>query len=105
MASTVPAGTYDRAILVCGTGLGVAMSANEVPGIRAALSNDARIVTMGARVVGPEPAKSIADAFRAQALDPRGRSGETVAAAAAPDVRCGVLGGRGGSAGVISSAG
>ena len=68
-------GTYDRAILVCGTGIGVCISANKVPGIRAALthdtysaeraahSNNAQIITMGARVIGRELAKSIADAF------------------------------------------
>ena len=57
-------GTYDRAILCCGTGIGVCLSANKVPGIRAAqthdtysaerasLSNNAQIITMGARVIG-----------------------------------------------------
>jgi ribose 5-phosphate isomerase B len=92
VASAVIAGAYDRAILVCGTGIGVAMSANKVPGIRAAqchdtysaeraaLSNNAQIITMGARVVGPELAKSIADAFlaNAQDFDPEGRSAGNV---------------------------
>ena len=66
VASGVKDGTYDRAILVCGTGIGVCISANKVPGIRAALthdtysaeraalSNNAQIITMGARVIGPE---------------------------------------------------
>ena len=69
------AGTYDRAILICGTGIGVCISANKVRGIRAALthdaysaqraalSNDAQIITMGARVIGTEVAKLIADTF------------------------------------------
>ena len=92
VASAVMAGDYDRAILVCGTGIGVAISANKVPGIRAAqchdtysaeraaLSNNAQIITMGARVVGPELAKSIVEAFlaKAQDFDPEGRSAGNV---------------------------
>lgn len=88
VASEVLAGTYDRAILVCGTGIGVCISANKVPGIRAALthdsysatraalSNNAQIITMGARVVGSELAKSIADAWLAETMnfDANGRS-------------------------------
>lgn len=92
VASAVLEGTYDRAILVCGTGIGVALSANKVPGIRAAqchdtysaeraaLSNNAQIITMGARVVGPELAKSIAEAFLAETFDPNGRSARNVQA-------------------------
>jgi ribose 5-phosphate isomerase B len=79
-------GTYDKAILVCGTGIGVSIAANKVPGIRAALthdtysaeraalSNNAQIITMGARVIGAELAKAIADAFLAQSFDTAGRS-------------------------------
>ena len=85
-------GTYDRGILACGTGIGVSISANKVPGIRAALthdtysaeraalSNNAQIITMGARVIGPELAKSIVDAFLAQTFDPASRSAPNVAA-------------------------
>ena len=85
-------GRNDRAILCCGTGIGVCISANKVPGIRAALthdtysaeraalSNDAHIITMGARVIGPELAKSIADAFLAQSFDQQGRSAPNVRA-------------------------
>ncbi|MEO9821269.1 MAG: RpiB/LacA/LacB family sugar-phosphate isomerase [Paracoccaceae bacterium] len=92
VASAVIDGTYDRAILVCGTGIGVCLSANKVPGIRAAqchdtysaeraaLSNNAQIITMGARVIGPELAKSIADAFLANTFDPDGRSASNVKA-------------------------
>ncbi|MFD2057064.1 RpiB/LacA/LacB family sugar-phosphate isomerase [Mesorhizobium calcicola] len=92
VASDVLAGKYDRAILICGTGIGVCISANKVPGIRAALthdtysaeraalSNNAQIITMGARVIGPELAKSIADAFLKETFDPQGRSAGTVAA-------------------------
>lgn len=65
----------ERGILICGTGIGMAMTANKIPGIRAAQchdpysaerakkSNDAQIITMGARVIGPELAKVIVMAF------------------------------------------
>lgn len=90
VASAVVAGRYDRAILVCGTGIGVQMAANKVPRIRAAqchdtysagkaaTSNNAQIITMGARVVGPELAKDIAEAFLAAEFDPQGRSAGNV---------------------------
>lgn len=77
VAEAVAAGREERAILICGTGIGMAITANKVPGVRAAQahdtysaerarkSNDAQIVTIGARVVGPELAKSIVDAFLA----------------------------------------
>lgn len=94
VASAVLAGTYDRAILICGTGIGVSIAANKVTGIRAALchdtysaeraalSNDAQIITMGARVIGQELAKSIAEAWLAQTnnFDPQGRSAGNVRA-------------------------
>ena len=99
VAKAVKAGTYDRAILCCGTGIGVCISANKVPGIRAALthdtysagkaatSNNAQIITMGARVIGPELAKSIADAFLGETFDPNGRSAGNVAAIDAVDAK------------------
>jgi ribose 5-phosphate isomerase B len=71
VAESVAAGEVDRAILVCGTGIGMCITANKVPGVRAALchdtysaerarkSNDAQVITMGARVIGPELAKAI----------------------------------------------
>ena len=92
VASGVLRGDYDRAILVCGTGIGVSISANKVPGIRAALchdtysaeraalSNNAQIITMGSRVIGTEVAKTIADAFLALTFDENGRSAGNVAA-------------------------
>ncbi|RWM11445.1 MAG: RpiB/LacA/LacB family sugar-phosphate isomerase [Mesorhizobium sp.] len=92
VASDLLAGKYDRAILVCGTGIGVCISANKVPGIRAALthdtysaeraalSNNAQIITMGARVIGMELAKAIADAYLKETFDPKGRSAGNVAA-------------------------
>ncbi|WP_144138287.1 RpiB/LacA/LacB family sugar-phosphate isomerase [Paraburkholderia sp. BCC1884] len=92
VASRVISGEYDRAILVCGTGIGVSISANKVPGIRAALchdtysaeraalSNNAQIITMGSRVIGPEVAKAIADAFLMNTFDEGGRSAGNVQA-------------------------
>jgi RpiB/LacA/LacB family sugar-phosphate isomerase len=92
VGSAVLAGEYDRAILVCGTGIGVCISANKVPGIRAALthdtysaeravkSNNAQIITMGARVIGPELAKSIVDVWLASEFDPDGPSAGNVQA-------------------------
>jgi ribose 5-phosphate isomerase B len=88
----VLAGKHDRAILFCGTGIGVCISANKVPGIRAALthdtysaeraakSNNAQIITMGARVIGPELAKAIVDTWLASEFDPNGASAKNVEA-------------------------
>jgi D-erythrulose 4-phosphate isomerase len=88
----VMGGIYDRAILCCGTGIGVCIAANKVAGIRAALthdtysaeraakSNNAQIITMGARVIGPELAKSITDMYLASEFDPNGASAANVAA-------------------------
>lgn len=99
VGSAVLAGTYDRAILVCGTGIGVCLSANKVPGIRAAqchdtysagkaaTSNNAQIITMGARVIGAELAKDIAQAFLSSEFDPAGRSAGNVDAINAVDAK------------------
>jgi ribose 5-phosphate isomerase B len=71
-ARLVAEGLADRALLICGTGLGVAISANKVPGIRAVtahdslsversvLSNDAQVLCMGERVIGLELARRLA---------------------------------------------
>ncbi|MEQ5870723.1 RpiB/LacA/LacB family sugar-phosphate isomerase [Sagittula sp. NFXS13] len=92
-------GTYDKAILCCGTGIGVCLSANKVPGIRAAqthdtysagkaaTSNNAQVITMGARVVGVELAKDIADAFLGASFDPEGKSANNVRAIDALDAK------------------
>jgi ribose 5-phosphate isomerase B len=75
VAQAVAAGTCDRGILICGTGIGMSITANKVPTVRAALchdtysaerarkSNDAQILTMGARVIGSEVAKQIVNAW------------------------------------------
>lgn len=90
VAESVLDGRNDRAILFCGTGIGVCISANKVPGIRAALthdtysaeraakSNNAQIITMGARVIGPELAKVIVDTWIASEFDPQGSSAGNV---------------------------
>ena len=65
----------EKGIIICGTGIGISIAANKVPGVRAALCgdcfsaemtrlhNDANILAMGARVVGPGLALKIADTF------------------------------------------
>jgi ribose 5-phosphate isomerase B len=70
-ARKVAEGDADRALLICGTGLGVAIAANKVPGIRAVtahdsysversvLSNNAQVLTLGQRVIGLELAKKL----------------------------------------------
>ncbi len=77
LALTIARNEYDRGILICGTGIGMAIVANKVPGVRAACahdvysaerarkSNDAQVLTMGSLVVGPELAKSLVDAWLA----------------------------------------
>lgn len=75
LAKQIQAGNYDRGISICGTGLGMAMIANKVEGVYAGVchdvfsaerlrkSNDAQVITMGERVIGPELAKTIIDAW------------------------------------------
>ena len=81
VAEAIVAGQFERGILLCGTGIGMAISANKVPGIRAAQchdtfsaerasrSNDAQIITLGARVIGPELAKAIVDHYLKSTFD------------------------------------
>jgi D-erythrulose 4-phosphate isomerase len=90
VATAVKDGQYDRAILCCGTGIGGCISANKVSGIRAALthdtysaeraakSNNAQIITMGAGVIGPELAKAIVDTWLASEFGPKGSSAANV---------------------------
>jgi ribose 5-phosphate isomerase B len=92
VARAILAGQFDRGILICGTGIGVAMSANKVPGIRAAQthdtfsaeraakSNNAHIITFGARVIGAELAKTIVNTWLSCEFDPQGPSAGNVAA-------------------------
>ena len=75
VAEAIRAGEVDKGVLVCGTGVGISLAANKVPGIRACVCsepftaqlsgrhNNANVLAMGARVVGRELAKMIADNF------------------------------------------
>ena len=75
MAEAVARGEFEKGILICGTGIGISIAANKVKGIRAALCtdcfcaeatrlhNDANILAMGGRVVGPGLALKIVDTF------------------------------------------
>ncbi|WP_031314011.1 ribose 5-phosphate isomerase B [Caldanaerobacter subterraneus] len=75
VAERVASGEFERGILICGTGIGMAIVANKVPGVRAAVchdvysaerarkSNDAQIMTMGGVIVGPELAKKLVDVW------------------------------------------
>lgn len=91
-ARMVASGEADRALLICGTGLGVAISANKVPGIRAVtahdsysversvLSNNAQVLCMGQRVVGVELARRLAKEWLGYVFDPSSASAEKVEA-------------------------
>lgn len=73
VASAVAEGLHERGILICGTGIGMSITANKVPGIRAAVchdcystvrsrcSNDAQIMCIGAKVIGPALAKQLVE--------------------------------------------
>ncbi|MET0782037.1 MAG: ribose-5-phosphate isomerase [Microbacterium sp.] len=90
-AELIAAGEADRALLICGTGLGVAIAANKVAGIRAVtahdsysvergvLSNDAQVLTMGQRVVGIELARRLVREWLNYRFDPTSASAEKVA--------------------------
>ena len=89
-AEMVARGEADRAILICGTGLGVAIAANKVAGIRAVtahdsfsversiLSNDAQVLCMGQRVVGIELARRLAKEWLGYEFDTSSASAEKV---------------------------
>lgn len=90
-AQKVAAGDADRALLICGTGLGVAISANKVEGIRAVtahdgysversvLSNNAQVLCFGERVVGLELARKLAKEWLAYRFDENSSSADKVA--------------------------
>ena len=81
VARAVAQGRYDCGILVCGTGIGMSISANKVRGVRAALAsepfsarmarahNDANVLCMGAEVVGPALARDIVTAYLAASFE------------------------------------
>ncbi|MFN3707544.1 ribose-5-phosphate isomerase [Microcella sp.] len=90
-AEMVAAGDADRGVLICGTGLGMAISANKVPGIRAVtahdsfsversiLSNNAQILTMGQRVIGLELARRLLAEWLGYRFDQTSASAEKIA--------------------------
>ncbi|MGB3909789.1 MAG: ribose-5-phosphate isomerase [Pseudolysinimonas sp.] len=90
-AETIREGLADRGLLVCGTGLGVAIAANKVEGIRAVtahdsfsversvLSNDAQVLTFGQRVIGLELARRLAHEWLGYEFDPSSASAPKVA--------------------------
>jgi ribose 5-phosphate isomerase B len=98
VAEAVARGEHDRAVLVCGTGLGMAIAANKVPGVRAATahdpysaerarkSNNAQVLTMGARVIAPEAAEKVLDHWLTAEFEP-GPSSPKVAKLEALDDR------------------
>lgn len=91
-AEKIRAGEADRALLVCGTGLGVAIAANKVLGIRAVtahdsfsversvLSNNAQVLTFGQRVIGLELARRLAREWLSYEFDESSASASKVAA-------------------------
>ncbi|GAM84973.1 hypothetical protein ANO11243_029760 [Dothideomycetidae sp. 11243] len=89
-AKLIATGQADRALLICGTGMGVAISANKVPGIRAVtahdsfsveravLSNNAQVLCMGERVIGVELARRLAKEWVEYRFDPNSASAAKV---------------------------
>jgi ribose 5-phosphate isomerase B len=77
LGRAVAAGTYERGILVCGTGIGMSIAANKIPGVRASLCadcysaemtrqhNDSNVLCLGGRTIGIELAKRIVDTYLA----------------------------------------
>ena len=75
VTDAIKSGTCEKGILICGTGIGISIAANKLPGIRAALCtdcfcaeatrqhNNANVLALGGRVVGPGLAVKIADTF------------------------------------------
>ena len=81
LGRAVAAGTYEKGILICGTGIGISMAANKIHGVRCALCsdcfsaemtrrhNDANVLAMGGRVMGVELAKRIMSIFLSTPFD------------------------------------
>lgn len=98
VATDIATGHHERGILVCGTGIGMAIAANKVPGIRAAQvmdpysaeraakSNNAQIITLGGQTTGVETAKLLVESFLRSEFA-GGRSGPKVAKIADIDAR------------------
>jgi len=98
LALRIASGEFERGILVCGTGAGMAIVANKVPGVRAVVahdpysaeraraSNDAQVVTFGAQIIGPKVAEKLLDIWLASEFQ-GGRSQRKVAKIKQLDVR------------------
>jgi ribose 5-phosphate isomerase B len=98
VAELVAGGTHDRAILCCGTGIGMAIAANKVAGVyaanchdvyaaeRARKSNNAQVLTLGERVIGVQAALAVVDAWLASEFE-GGASAAKVAEIAAREER------------------
>lgn len=86
LGETVASGKADRGILICGTGIGMSIAANKVPGVyaalinniyqaeRAELSNHANVIALGAQVLGIELAKCLVEKYLSISFDPNSRS-------------------------------
>lgn len=86
VAKAVAAGSYDRGVVICGTGIGVSIAANKVPGAYCALcadaysaerakkSNNANMIALGAQVTGYQLAKTILTAYLTSEWTPGSRS-------------------------------
>ena len=86
VAEAVASGEYDRGVVLCGTGIGVSISANKVKGAycalvtdayqaeRAALSNNANMIALGAQVTGAKLARTLVRTWMANSYVPGGRS-------------------------------
>lgn len=90
-AEAIARGEAERGVLICGTGIGMCVSANKVDGVRATVahdsysversirSNDCQVLTMGARVIGPELAKRLVTEWLGYTFDPSSASAAKVA--------------------------
>ena len=91
VAEAVRDGRVDRGILLCGSGVGMAIAANKVPGIRAAqchdpftaqharTSNDAQVLVLGSRAIGPEVARRVVAAWLGAEFEENPRRREKMA--------------------------
>lgn len=90
LAELIAAGEADRGVLICGTGIGMAISANKVHGVRATvahdsfsversiLSNNCQVLALGQRVIGPELARRLVRDWLGYVFDPTSPSNEKV---------------------------
>lgn len=81
LCARITSGEAERGVLLCGTGIGISIAANKIRGIRAALCcdvysakmarrhNDANVIALGGRVIGPGPAGEIVKAFMTESFE------------------------------------